>query len=340
MTPYLLVDGRRVAPVIITQTQLGFFVKFPAREIRLISGSGSPEDLEGSSDRRRLGVLLRRLRWERDGEAIDVPLDLPCFIDGFHHVEVHNPEVGPVRWTTGNAALPPMTFPPWQGMLHLNLTLGEWRGSGHETPVTPEAALLSGFESLGQDCEFGLAQRHYLVEPPLTLFRWGGAPVDGLIQGLESRFAGLTDPGTTDLVWGYGEYFVRTPYVTMHTHCLEECDEAGQADVLRAARATLGLLRRKLLKDIAETRRIFVFKGLDAECDVAAMRRLHAALRRIGPASLLCVTLAPPGQPVGCSERIAEGLYAGYVDRFVMHDGPFDQWLSICAGTRALIDCG
>jgi len=334
--PYLLVDGARVAPETNTKPWLWFRLRFPAREIRLISGVGSPAELNGSHDTRPLGVLLRGMRWTQSDMAIDVPLDSPSFMDGFHVTEIHNPQFGPVRWTTGNAALPPDLFPPWRGDVLLHLLCGEWTGTALEPPRDGEAALLSAFEGLGEDCEFGLMQRRYLVEPPLSLFRWGGAPVAALIEGLDSNFAGLAEPETTDLVWDGTEYFLRTPFVTIHTQCLVEQDEAGQAEILRCGRATLRLLRRKLLKDIADAKRIFVFKSLDREFGKAEMYRLHAALRRLGPACVLCVNVARSGQPIGRAECLAAGLYAGYLDRFVIPDGPFDHWLTICAETLAL----
>lgn len=336
MTPYLLVDGARVAPETIEKPRLRFRLRFPAREIRLISGAGSPAELKGSRDTRPLGVLLREMRWTQNGTAIDVPVDSPSFMDGFHAVETHNAQDGPVRWTTGNAALPPDLFPPWQGDVLLHLSCSEWKGTALEPAPSGEADLLRAFESLGEDCEFGLMQRRYLVEPPLSLFRWGGAPVETLIQGLDSNFAGLAEPESTDLVWDGKEYFLRTPFVTIHTQCLVEQDEAGQAEILRCGRATLRILRRKLLRDIADAKRIFVFKSLNRDFGKAEMRRLHAALRRLGPACVLCVNVARPGQRVGRAERLGGGLYAGYLDRFVIPHGPFDQWLAICAETLAL----
>jgi hypothetical protein len=338
VTPYLIVDGVRITPASITATELGFCLRLPAQEIRLISGS-APSNRP--SDDRLLGVLLRRLRWERDGETMDVPVDSPSFVDGFHHVEIHDPKAGPVRWTTGDAALPPTLFPPWSSAVQLRLTLADWRARAQEIVVSAEAALLGGFESLGQDCEFGLVQRRYLVEPPLSLLRWGGAPLENLIEGLDSNFAGLTEPENTELIWGQNEYFVRTPYVTIHTHCIVEQNEAGQAEVLRSGRATLRILRRKFLKDIADARRIFVFKSTEPPFGESEMRRLHAALNRIGPAALLCVTWARSGQAPGGVERIGNGLYAAHVGRFFLDDdGPIDQWIPICAETKALHDGG
>jgi len=313
-----------------------FRLRFPAREIRLVSGAGSPAHLKRSHDARPLGVLLLGMRWTQRDIAIDVPIDSPSFMDGFHAAEIHNPQFGPVRWTTGDAALPPVLFPPWRGEVLLHLWCGEWAGSAFEPPRDGNAALLSEFESLGEDCEFGLLQRHHLVEPALSLFRWGGAPVARLIEGLDNNFAGLAEPESTELVWDGTEYFLRTPFVTMHTQCLVEQDEAGQAEILRCGRATLRILRRKLLNDLADARRIFVFKSHDPDFGRSEMYRLRTALQRHGPACVLCVTLARVGHAVGRAERLARGLYGGYLDRFVIPHGPYDNWLRIYAETLAL----
>src|SRR5207244_70654 len=80
-------------------------------------------------DRRRLGVALLGLSWERGGETIDTPVDSSAFIDGFQHVEQPATSDRMFRWTDGNAALPPSLFPPWRGETRLYLNLKEWDGS-------------------------------------------------------------------------------------------------------------------------------------------------------------------------------------------------------------------
>jgi hypothetical protein len=115
VTPYLLVDGARVVPETVEKPWLRFRLWLLALEVRLISGWARPSEIKNSSDVRRLGVMLRAMRWSRDAEAIEVPLDAPGFIDGFHHFERRKELAGPARWTTGDAALPPTLFPPWQG---------------------------------------------------------------------------------------------------------------------------------------------------------------------------------------------------------------------------------
>ena len=65
------------------------------------------------------------------------------------------------------------------------------------------------------------------------------------------------------------------------------------------------------------------------------MRRLHAAMRAIGPASLLCVTQKAPAG-VCRAEKLADGLYAGRLERFVIPHGPFDEWAALCSETLRL----
>jgi hypothetical protein len=123
----------------------------------------------------------------------------------------------------------------------------------------------------------------------------------------------------------------------MHTNCTVEQDKTGMAEVLDFGRATLRILRRKLLKNIADAKRIFVFKSKDPAFSQIEMHQLHLDLRRIGPVCLLCVKEAPCGERAGSSERLAEELYLGYVDKFVTPgEAPSDHWLSICAETMAL----
>ena len=107
MATHLLVNGSSVAPETSEPDQLQFRLALPAREIRLISGYARPVDLAVADDRRRLGVALRGLRWRQGKKTLEVPIDSPAFIDGFHVVEFYSSEEGSFRWTNGNAALPP-----------------------------------------------------------------------------------------------------------------------------------------------------------------------------------------------------------------------------------------
>jgi hypothetical protein len=332
MAVSLLVDDLPSLPESLPDGRLLFHVALPAQEIRIISGSARPVDFGHPADQRRLGVAVLGLSWEQDGETIDTPIDSSAFIDGFQHVEHPATSDGMFRWTNGNAALPPSLFPPWRGDTRLYLNLKEWDGSSAATPPGPEAAALSAFDSLGENCELALAQQHYGVELPLSLLRWSGTTYENIARGLECRFEGLGDPATTTVAWIDIDYRIQTPYLRLHTNVIEPRDEEGVAELLQYGCATLRLLRRKLLRDIADARRIFVFKSTDPGFGVAEMRRLHAAMRAIGPASLLCVTREDPANACRV-EKLADGLYAGRLERFVLPYGPFDEWAALCSET-------
>ena len=63
-------------------------------------------------------------------------------------------------------------------------------------PARPALAeLMMQFESLGENCEFGLAQRRCAAEP-LGLLRFASAPLPKLLEALLDGFSGMGAPGT------------------------------------------------------------------------------------------------------------------------------------------------
>jgi hypothetical protein len=136
--------------------------------------------------------------------------------------------------------------------------------------------------------------------------------------------------------WHEPDYRLRTPYLNFHTTVSQRRDAAGIAELLDRSRATVRLLRRKLLKDIGDARRIFVYTSADPSFGENEMHHLHHALRAIGPASLLCVTLRKPRDAALPAERLADGLYLGYLKKFVLTVGPLEEWLALCSHVLTL----
>ena len=327
MLCHLLVDGRKVEPTPDAQGLLSFQVRLPAREVRLVSPAGRPAARSPTNDARLLGVQVFGLCWRQGETRQEVPLAGPGFGEGFHDLEE-----SAFRWTNGNALLARPLLPDWTGEATLHLRAAPLPP---DYPLArsphPDAALLTRFESLGDDCELGFVQRHFDATPPLGLFRWAGSSHAQLLAGLESGFAGLGEPAQTTLEVRDGEYRLCTPYMRMHSfHTAATDTPEERAAVLRRGCSLLRLLRRKLLDEIAGSRRFFVFKSADPAFDRAAMLRLHAALRRHGPAPLLCVTLSPPGSRGGGVERVERGLYAAKLERFVLAEGPYADWRQVC----------
>jgi tetratricopeptide (TPR) repeat protein len=196
--------------------------------------------------------------------------------------------------------------------------------------------LLLGFESLGDDCEFGIVQRRYGAEP-LGLLRWNKAPFEALLAAVSERFADMGEPEHTELSpTSNGEYYIRDRRwgLGMHTFIFagQESFDSLYPKICRRVQ----YLRDKLITDLRDAEKIFVFKSEHVTIEKA--RELHRSLRMIGPVKLLHVTLpseAAPAESTGKIVKVDDDLYRGFVGRFgVVHgwrwDVAFEDWLSVC----------
>jgi len=200
--------------------------------------------------------------------------------------------------------------------------------------------LLAHFEGLGQNCEFGLVQRHFGIEP-ISLFRWVAISMQSLADALEHRLAGIGDPAQTVLGCSPGhEYFVTdTKYqFTMHTFVQRET--IGERQFLDQQCRRLVFLSAKLLEELASNEKIFVFfQG--GPVDQAKLSRLHGALRRQADVTLLNVRPSDPAHAPGTVEQTGPGLLVGYIERFGnridgIWDIAYDNWLQICREAHRL----
>ncbi len=123
----------------------------------------------------------------------------------------------------------------------------------------PLSKLLLRFEALGDNCEFGLAQRQAGAEP-LGLLRFAGfhIPIERrigrMIEALGRRFDGLGAPDTVriEAVGGEGrrEFLVLEDAWGLMYHTFQLEGEV-EPEVLRLQEARkLEFLRRKLIADI------------------------------------------------------------------------------------------
>ncbi|HEY5300533.1 MAG TPA: Hint domain-containing protein, partial [Acetobacteraceae bacterium] len=101
----LLADEQCLAPVAATGRRSVFILPRSARHARLVSRAAAPCDLAPwMDDRRRLGVMIRRLTLRRGEDARSVPLDHPMLTEGWWAVERDGAAMW--RWTDGDALLP------------------------------------------------------------------------------------------------------------------------------------------------------------------------------------------------------------------------------------------
>lgn len=199
----------------------------------------------------------------------------------------------------------------------------------------PLDELIARFESLGENCEFGLVQRRCGAEP-LGLFRFASAPLPRLIAALDARFDGFgaRDNIAVEVSATGREYMIddRRFGLLYHAWVLlgEMTPEAIHAREVRR----LPLLVRKLIEDLTSGDKIFVCHGMDAGLDQAVVRQLLASMRRYGPGTLLWVERADEEHPPGTVELTEPGLLKAYIDRFApgedAHNLSFSCWIAIC----------
>jgi hypothetical protein len=200
--------------------------------------------------------------------------------------------------------------------------------------LMPDSELMMRFESLGENCEFGLVQRRCGAEP-LGLFRFSSAPLPKLLAGLEARFDGLGAPENVEVMLSDNgrEYMVFDRRFEFLYHAWVLADEMSPAEIHAREIRRLPFLVRKLLDDFADGSKIFVYHGMEplAEADTA---RLLRALRAYGPNTLLWVEVGDAEHAPGTVEWAGPGLLKAYIDRFApgenAHDLSLGCWTTIC----------
>ena len=211
-----------------------------------------------------------------------------------------------------------------------------------EGAVLPNAALLGQFQSLGDNCEFGLVQRHLGAEP-LHLLRFAGIGLPNLLLGLNSEFDGLDDPGRLSLHLGgepgEREYILRHELYGLNSHTFAHEHTSAADAVLSRSAQKLALQRRMFLEDLEDAEKIFVLKR-NRPLALQEVLPVWSALRGYGDNTLLYVMVADADHLPGTVEQRAPGLLCGYIDRFAPYEDAhslFDEcWLSICRNAHAM----
>jgi len=201
-------------------------------------------------------------------------------------------------------------------------------------PDLPPDELVARFESLGDNCEFGLVQRKLGAEP-LGLLRFTFIELRDLVRGLRCGFEGLGDAGATEVtVSGKDqEYVIRDTSFRMTFHTWQSQNETDIETIRRQYDTRVGFLRRKLLEDVTNAEKIFVIKR-SPPLRPEELLPLYVALNELGQNRLLWVVLADEQHPAGTVEPLLPGLMRGYVDRFAPYDNApdlsFAAWLAVC----------
>jgi hypothetical protein len=198
--------------------------------------------------------------------------------------------------------------------------------------------LMLNFESIGDNCEFGLVQRQAGAEP-LGLLRFSGAPLQHLILALQQRFSGIAEPENVRPRIENGEYMVKlTEYdFIYHAFVLEHQMDLATLHPREVRRTAF--LTRKLIADLETPEKLLVFRQ-NEPLDPHELAQLRAALDGYATHTMLWVVEAQPDHPPGTVEVVDEHLLRGYVRWLAPRSNATKidhaSWLSVCRTAHAL----
>jgi pentatricopeptide repeat protein len=214
--------------------------------------------------------------------------------------------------------------------------------SGDTSPPHPltdddkakQKKLLLRYESLGGDspgCEIGLVQRKLGIEP-LSLLRWTTTPGLQLITAMEARLEGIGAPENTELYAPHHEYKTMDRRYSMDMAAFVAVVSVPYDVMLQRSLKRITFLRKKLVQDLSEGNKIFVYRTREDSLDLSQVLRLKAAMRQFGPNNLLYIKIAGSANPVGSVRLVAADLCFGYVKKFSTEPNAvlyMDGWESI-----------
>ena len=206
----------------------------------------------------------------------------------------------------------------------------------------PADRFMLNFESLGDNCEFGLVQRRCGAEP-VSLLRFSATEIPTLLRGLDAAFEDFGASENVEIrlegVDGRLEYVVHERRYGVVYHTFRYQGEVDEKKLVSGEPARLAFRVRKFIEDLHEGRKIFVVKRNEPLREDEILP-LYAALSSYGRIVLLWMVLAAPAHRSGCVEVILPGLYKGYINRFAphenAHDLSFEDWLEVCANAYRL----
>jgi hypothetical protein len=213
-------------------------------------------------------------------------------------------------------------------------------GPGTQDGPLPLDRLMLGFESLGENCEFGLVQRRCGAEP-LGLLRFASAPLPKLLAALNARFEGLGASGNIEVELSSNgrEYMIRDRAYDFYYHAWVLAGAKTPGEIHDREVRRVPFLVNKLIDDLSAGEKIFVYHGMKP-LTLAHARALTRAIRRYGAATLLWVELADASHPNGTVLWRDAGLMQGFIDRFApgddAHDFATDSWVQLCRQAVAL----
>jgi hypothetical protein len=196
-------------------------------------------------------------------------------------------------------------------------------------------ALVTRFENLGHDCEFGTVQRNAGVEP-LGLLRFAGLVTHKLVDGLMARFDGVGAPQTTRVFLSdppFPEWKLHEQRYYLWYSVGKKPNETTQDSVLREQCRRLVFLQRKFVEDLRLGEKIFVLTRGEVLTEPEALA-VFCALQIEGPNTLLWTVHGDPRR-TGEVDCLMPGLLRGHLG--TVDDRNYatqDAWLSVLGNAQ------
>jgi hypothetical protein len=233
-----------------------------------------------------------------------------------------------------------------------------------ETGVTV-SDMMKEFESLGDNCAFGLAQRKAGAEV-LGLLRFANTPLKGLLAGMEEEFAAVANPSEAAInLHDDGEppeYMLRVDRYGIRWHTAVHEPDASADVVFKQQTVRLRYLRRKFGEGLRAGRKVYTvaratprtlevvdpcwgssptYEVMPGPLLFAEALSIFIALGRFADNTLLYLVPSTGSQRSGTVEMLAPGLMRGYLPTFVISEdvkvADHADWLRVVANAWLLL---
>lgn len=196
--------------------------------------------------------------------------------------------------------------------------------------------LMLRFASLGDNCEFGFAQRTYQANP-MDLLRWAATPAGVLLRLLREDFRGIGDSLT---VKPHGRAFVViNDHYGFNWHDWTREEKANLEDIAAREARRLPALAAKCRKELREASRIFIVKQSLHTISATLAERIHDTMSSYGKPVLLYVTQGAPISVTETRPRLLHGTMPEFANPGrVPSTTRSEDWLRLCQVAAALVD--
>jgi hypothetical protein len=198
-------------------------------------------------------------------------------------------------------------------------------------------ALMGKFESIGENCEFGLVQRAFGAEP-LGLLRFASLVTHFLVDGLMTGFAGVGQPENTRIYLSdapESEFKVHERLYYLWYSTQKKAGDTDHETVLREQSRRLQFLQRKFVEDLQDGEKIYVLTRPLPLTEPEALA-VFCALNLHAPNTLLWTIHGDPSR-AGQVDQLRPGFLLGHLGTVDSRNyASWESWLSVLANAYLL----